>query len=175
MKQAMINYMKKPKSDEVYTPSYAVDPILKYLKPNSKILCPFDTETSNYVKELTKAGHAVIFSHINGATNYKDFFSYTKNELKNIDYIVSNPPFSSKDKVLEKLYELNIPFAMLLPLTSLEGVKRHFLFAEHGVELLIFDKRINFLAEKKSNWFNTSYFCWNVLPRKIIFEKLLKT
>ena len=31
-------------SDEIYTPVYAVEPILKYLKPNSKILCPFSRQ-----------------------------------------------------------------------------------------------------------------------------------
>ena len=39
-------------NDEFYTPKYAVLPILKYLKSNSKILCPFDTEDSNFVKIL---------------------------------------------------------------------------------------------------------------------------
>ena len=33
-------------NDEFYTPYYAIEPLLKYLKPNSKILCPFDTEES---------------------------------------------------------------------------------------------------------------------------------
>ena len=31
------------KNDEYYTPAYAVYPIMKKLKPNSKIWCPFDT------------------------------------------------------------------------------------------------------------------------------------
>lgn len=48
------------------------------------------------------------------------------------------------------------------------------MFREKGIELLIFDKRINFLNQKKSNWFNTSWFCWNVLPDKLIFEELEK-
>ena len=41
-------------SDEVYTPAYAVKPLLKYLdrgnKPFYTIWCPFDTEESEYVK-----------------------------------------------------------------------------------------------------------------------------
>jgi len=47
--------------DEVYTPFYAVEPILKYLKPNSKIWCPFDTEDSEFVIQLKKSGHKVIY------------------------------------------------------------------------------------------------------------------
>ena len=33
-------------NDEFYTPLYAVKPIFKYVKPNSKIWCPFDTDKS---------------------------------------------------------------------------------------------------------------------------------
>lgn len=43
-------------NDEFYTPTYAIGPILKYLKPNSTIWCPFDTEQSNFVKELNGGG-----------------------------------------------------------------------------------------------------------------------
>ena len=39
-------------NDEFYTPEYAVFPILKYLKPESRILCPFDSDESNFVKLL---------------------------------------------------------------------------------------------------------------------------
>ena len=31
MKKAMIDYMKKEKNDELYTPEYAMFPLLKYL------------------------------------------------------------------------------------------------------------------------------------------------
>ena len=39
-------------NDEFYTPNYAIEPLLKYIKPNSVIWCPFDTEESNFVKML---------------------------------------------------------------------------------------------------------------------------
>ena len=41
-------------NDEFYTHEYAVLPILKYIKPNSKIWCPFDSNQSNFVKLLEK-------------------------------------------------------------------------------------------------------------------------
>lgn len=61
---------------------------------------------------------------------------------------------------------------MLLPLTALEGVFRNNLYKKYGLEILVLDKRINFLEQKKSNWFNTSYFCWNILPKQLIFKKI---
>ena len=47
-------------NDEYYTPNYAIEPILKYLKPNSIVWCPFDTVNSNFVK---------IYIYVNSRTN----------------------------------------------------------------------------------------------------------
>ena len=44
------------KNDEFFTPTYAIKPILKYIKPDTTIWCPFDTEQSNFVKELRRGG-----------------------------------------------------------------------------------------------------------------------
>ena len=79
-------------------------------------------------------------------------------------------------KFIKKCYEYNKPFALLLPLTSLEGINRGKMYRENGIELLVFDRRCNFIYNnvKKSNWFNTSWFCHNVLPNKLIFEELNK-
>jgi hypothetical protein len=159
--------------DEIYTPAYAVKVLLPYLKPNSKILCPFDMAHSEYVKVLSNAGHIVYYSHLELGGG-KDFLTYTKQEVDMFDYIISNPPFSVKDSVLTKLYELNKPFAMLLPISTLEGVYRSTLFQKHGLEVLVLDKRINFQGQKKGNWQNTSYFCSSILPKQLIFHTLDK-
>ena len=63
-------------SDEVYTPKYAIQPLIKYLKlfnTNAIIWCPFDMEYSNYVKVLSEEGFKVIHSHIDEG---KNFFFY---------------------------------------------------------------------------------------------------
>ncbi|MFO8133200.1 MAG: hypothetical protein R6U10_04620, partial [Thermoplasmatota archaeon] len=43
----------------------------------------------------------------------------------NYDCIVTNPPFSRKDEFLEQCYAYGKPFALLMPLTALEGMRRH--------------------------------------------------
>lgn len=157
-------------SDEVYTPSIAVKPIIKYIKPNSIIWCPFDTEESEFVKEISKAGFEVIFSHID---NGKNFFEY---EPQNYDVIISNPPFSIKDEILKRLNELNKPYAMLLPLPTLQGQKRFDYLL--NTQVLIFDKRINFFKDYKTKEiqkgisFASIYVCKNFLPKDLIFERL---
>jgi len=78
------------------------------------------------------------------------------------DCIVTNPPFSLKQEFLERCYFLGKPFALLLPLTTFETAKRQALFKEFGIEVIFFDKRINFetpnKVENSSSWFATAWF-----------------
>ena len=56
------------------------------------------------------------------------------------------------------------------------------MFRKNGIEVLVFDGRVQFMEnmvenygkKKSGNWFNTSWFCWNVLPKQLIFEELNK-
>lgn len=162
-------------SDEYYTPKEAVLPIIKYIdkgnKPSYTIWCPFDTEESEYVKCIRAAGHKVIASHID---DDKNFFYYEPDEW--YDYIISNPPFSLKDDVLKRLCELNKPFAVLLPLPTLQGQKRFEYLKD--CQALIFDKRVNFWQDKehtkmaKGVAFASIYICKDFLPNDLIFEKM---
>ena len=162
-----------PFKDENYTPFYAVEPLIKYL-PSTPITiwCPFDKEWSAYVVRLKEAGHKVIHSHID---NGQDFFTYHPSEP--YDMIISNPPFSKKDKILERVYALDKPFALLLPLVTLQGIKRYKYF-KNGIQILSFDKRINFHNEthfdepEKGSPFIPAYFCKDFLPKDLIFEEL---
>ena len=158
-------------SDEVYTPDYAVKPILKFLKPGSVIWCPFDTEDSEYVKIFKEAGYKVIYSHIDNGQN---FFEFEPKE--DYDVIISNPPFSIKDDILRRLNELDKPYAMLMPLPALQGQKR-FKYLK-GSQALIFDKRINYFKDYKTKEiqkgvsFASIYICKDFLPKDLIFEKI---
>jgi hypothetical protein len=174
MKQAMINYMKNGANDEIYTPPYAVEPILEFIPKDKIIWCPFDKKESQYVKLLQERGNKVIYSH---KDEFKNFFDY---EPEHYDIIISNPPFSIKDDVLERCYNLGKPFALLLPITTFEGIRRNKLYRKYGLQALILDKRVEFLAymdkknNKKNNYFNTSYFCWKLLPNDLVFKELGK-
>ena len=160
-------------SDEVFTPDYAVKPILKYIKPNSTVWCPFDKPDSEFVKQITGNNCSVIYSHIDYEGG--NFFEYAPADHQ-YDCIISNPPFSIKDDILKRLYELNKPYAMLLPLPSLQGQKRFDYIKD--CEALIFDKRINYFKDmetkeiQKGISFASIYLCRNFLPEKLIFEKL---
>ena len=51
-------------NDEFYTPIYAIQPILEFIKPNSTIWCPFDTDESLFIKTFKENNFNVINSHI---------------------------------------------------------------------------------------------------------------
>ena len=57
-------------NDEFYTPAYAIEPIMKYIKSNSTIWCPFDTEQSLFVKMFREAGHRVVATHLESGYNF---------------------------------------------------------------------------------------------------------
>ena len=173
---------RNSESDECLTPRCAVLPIVKYLKQKGfkKIWCPFDLEDSMYVRVLKSADFDVIYTHKNVSDG--DFF---KIEVPECDCIVSNPPFSKKDEILQRLYEIRKPFAILLPQNALQSNFRTGLFIKYGLEYLGFDKRIPFYTKAKgesdeqsysypkmSNHFASAYFCNGVLPEKMILENL---
>ena len=159
--------------DEVYTPFYAVEPILEFLPKDKIIWCPFDENWSDFVQLLKENGYKVINTNL---SNGQDFFKYEPQEW---DILVSNPPFSKKDEVLKRCYELGKPFMILLPIQSLQSEKRYKYLSE-GCELLCFDKRIdyhtnnNFKTYTKGNHFASIYFCRDVLPNQLVFRKLNK-
>lgn len=163
-------------NDEHYTPSYAILPLLKYLEPNCKIWCPFDTIESNYYKVLTEAGHTVICTHISTGG---DFF--TTQPPSGIDYIISNPPYSLKTEVFARLFDLNIPFAMLVGVVGVFESKTRFnLFKENNFEIMYFNKRVSFFKDfgtqkqQLNPPFSSVYISSGILPTKIIFETILK-
>lgn len=166
MKQAMVNYMQQEKNDELYTPQEAVYPILKYLDKTKIYWECTDFGESNITKILKENGFKVI------STN-KDTLNFIKDTADfEFDAIITNPPYSLKNEFLHKCYEYNKPFALLLPLTALEGKERGRLYREYGIQLLVLDKIINFMRTKRNVWFNTSWFTKDVLPKDLIFEKV---
>ena len=158
------------KNDECYTPAYGVTPILKYIPKNAKVWCPFDTEDSEFVKQISNT-HSVIRSHINDG---KDFLTY---EPFHWDVIVSNPPFTNKRKFFERALSFNKPFALIMTNTWLNDSAPKQLFRDKQLQLLMFDKRMEFIQRDGTVngkiTFSSSYYCWNFLPRDIIMESFL--
>ena len=167
-------------SDETYTPAYAIQPLVKYIKAYMQahtkleltIWCPFDLQSSKYVEVLSAIPNVkVIYTHIDTGEN---FFYYEPSEP--YDIIISNPPFSCKDDVLKRLFELGKPYAMLLPIPTLQGQTRFPYLKD--IQYLGFDKRINYYRDvtmtktQDGVSFGSCYICKNFLPKDLIIEEL---
>ncbi|MBE3139170.1 MAG: tRNA (adenine-N(6)-)-methyltransferase [Thermoplasmata archaeon] len=152
-------------NDECMTPDYGVVPILKYIPAGKVVWCPFDTEESNFVKLISRQNE-VIFTHIDMG---RDFYTYEPSQ--NWDIIVSNPPFTGKRKIFERALSFNKPFALIMANTFLNDSAPMQIFKDRDLQLLMFDKRIQYNDLNKIT-FSSSYFCWHFLPKQIIMEHL---
>ena len=153
-------------NDECYTPYYGVTPILKYIPKDAIVWCPFDTEESEFVKQIPNN----VYSHINTG---QDFFTYEPDKW---DVIVSNPPFTDKRKFFERALSFNKPFALIMTNAWLNDSAPKQLFKDKDLQLLMFDKRMKFNSpDGRPNdkiTFSSSYYFWNLLPKQIIMEEL---
>lgn len=154
---------KYQKNDEWYTNQETVDLVTDLLNPKGTICCPFDSEESYFVKKAKLIGDCIY-----GITDYLDKdYQY--------DYLMTNPPFSIKDKVIERVLQAGKPSALVLPITTLGGVKRHSLFAKYGYPAVyIPSKRINYYdhnwVKRESNYFHTIIMLFNTEKEGLIWE-----
>ena len=159
------------KNDEYFTPSCAVYPIMKYLKAGTTVWCPFDTKDSEYVRVLSRHGFNVIYGHIQTG---QDFF---QTDIPKCDYIVSNPPYSLKGKIIKRLYEIGKPFAMLVNFQGIFDSKERFqMFRENRVEMLWLSPRVNYMTENgvlpQRVPFQSGYLCSGICENQLEFEYL---
>lgn len=155
-------------SDDFYTPDWAIEILEPYIKKDWKIweCC---AGTGNIVR-FFKEREFDIFG-----TDLKTGEDFLVSNREDFGCIITNPPFSLKDKFLEKCYSYKKPFAMLLPLTALEGKFRQSLYRKHGVQVILFDKRVNYQGHNGDNgcWFPSCWICFNMeLPRDLNFVQV---
>lgn len=164
--------MKPPlmhgRPDDFQTPKQALIPLYKYLNPDWKIWEPA-CGNGNLVNGLQDNGFEVISSDINQGI---DFLQYTPDDEWNC--IITNPPFSLKNQFISRCYSLGKPWALLMPLTTFEGQKRQEMFSRFGIQVLFFNKRINFetpSGKGSGSWFMSAWFTWGLgLPPISFFQ-----
>lgn len=127
------------------------------------------------MKKFREAGFKVIATHI---ANGQDFFAM---DVPTCDYIISNPPYSAKGEVLEKLFNIGKPFAMLVGVVGLfESQHRFNLFKNHDFEIMYMNKRIAYFKSYEEQSpslnppFSSVYICSKILPKQIVFEEISK-
>ena len=154
-------------SDEWYTSQATVDKAIELLnpEPNSLVLCPFDSENSLFVKTLEGMEHSVIYG-------IDDFI---EGQFRLCDYIITNPPFSVKDKVIQKVYEYGVKAVLIMPIDALGGVKRHEMYREYGYPTVYVPaRRIAYYDEtgalRKGSSFHSVIMSFNQGKDELIWE-----
>lgn len=135
--------------------------------PSKKVLCPFDTEYSEFVLRFQET-YQVSYSHINAGNFQRDFFDYSVPELQTYDIIISNPPFSRKVEVFQRLLVAGKPFAMVMNMMALSYHSVSELFVGQPIQFLIPDKKISY--DGNYSMFASWYVCSKLLPKDIIFS-----
>lgn len=141
--------------DEYYTPKYIVEILLPYIRKKEfkTIWCPCDKEQSEYVQVFRKEGFNVIHSHIDDG---QDFLEYEP--MEDYDAIITNPPFSIKNKIFERCIELDKPFCLLMSATSIQSASFVKVISKaKDFNVMMFDKRISYSGDRPP--FPSWYFC----------------
>jgi hypothetical protein len=148
--------------DHWNTPSEVWQSIAPFIPKNKVIWEAFllNNTTSQSVDCLRQIGFTVIGDSM-------DFF---KNDCGEV--IVSNPPYSIKKKIFERLAVLGKPFMLVVPVSIL--TKQYLnCFDKAELQLIIPKKRIHFVKgmdETKRCWFDTVILCFRIgLDKDITF------
>ena len=159
---ANLSVGKKNKTgDNWYTPKSAFQDIAHLIPKNKTIYEPFfgDGMSGKYLTEL---GFTVHHENL-------DFFEPTPFTY---DIIVSNPPYTSKSRTFKRLRELDVPFMLLLPVSTItkQFVKKYFI---NQLQMVIPSRRIHFVRggeQSKSSWFDVVWLCYKMgFPRDITY------
>ena len=161
LRNGIINF----KNDDDYeTSKYIWEMLVPFIDKNHIIYEPFYCSglSKQYLNEL---------GYKNVIHNDEDF--YNNYDKYKYDIIVSNPPFSDKKKIFTKLKEIDKPFIMIVPVSTI--TKKFFTnnYKYDDITLLIPNKRLQF--SKKGNtlsrcWFDTLFLCYKMnLKKQIIF------
>ena len=153
---------KKDGCDDYFTPRQAWQEIGSYL-PKDKIIWEAfynkDSLSADYLREL---GCNVVSEDV-------DFFENNLGEI-----IISNPPYSFKPKIFSRLRELDKPFILICPVSTITKKLYQDYFAQR-CGLIIPKKRIHFIKhgiQTSRSWFDVVYICYQIKgvePREIIY------
>jgi hypothetical protein len=145
---SLINLLAKGRPDNFQTPEWPVLSLLSHIPPS------FDFQIGKKGILDPCCGEGQLVKSIN--TYFKTSIAFGQDVDQGVDFlnnnqtydnvscIITNPPYSIKDEFIARCYELKKPFALLMPLSALEGRKRQPLYQEHGMQLVLLPKRVNF-------------------------------
>lgn len=146
-------------SDECYTPVDQVSPLLKYLDKDKTYYEATSGISSSILDGFDGTDYSIVGS------GGRDFFTCGPDDV--YDGVITNPPYSIKDKFIEHCYSLKKPFALFLPVASFQGGKRGQMFMDYGMSALVYNNRVDFTG-KGAPHFGNAWFMWGIMPNNTI-------
>lgn len=138
--------------DEFYTPPDLWEKIT-HLIPRDKVIWEAFPGNGKSTTKLRELGFTVV------SNPGEDFFEHNHGDI-----VVSNPPYSKKQEVLQRLYDLDKPFILLLPAHSFFNQYME-KFDEH-MSLVTPRYRIQFESDyevkRRKCPYVSSFFCWKM-------------
>lgn len=154
--------------DHIVTPKYIVESIfdLINIKQFSSIWFPFDNYDSPFKLKADELGLNYKATHKFDSEEH-DFF--TTQPPKDCDLMISNPPFSLQNKILDRTFKLidNClikSFSLLLPLSTLATPFRSNLYERYKdkISIIVFKKRIKFEVYTQTFTQECCWICYNI-------------
>ena len=148
------------KHDDYMTPKYAWENIA-HLIPKDKIIWEAfygDGTSGTHLREL---GFNTIHEPI-------DFFD--DDTVPEYDILISNPPFSQSKNIMNRLYELDKPFILIMPSSKI-NTSYFRQWRDRNIQIVIPRKRIHFTKlvdgivpdnYKSSCNFDCFYYCYKI-------------
>jgi len=149
--------------DDYTTPKYVWKMLDGIIDKNAVIYDPYYNkgETKQYLTEL---GYKNVI-------HYKEDF-YTNHHKYTYDIILTNPPYSNKKKVFTALKQIDKPFIVIMPVSTITKKFTRDIFMDK-LQLLIPPKRMQFEKNGINNkrcWFDTLFLAYKMnLPKDITF------
>ena len=132
------------KTDDGYnTPPHCFEDIIDFI-PNRDKLVVYEPFILNNKYSTSKASLLSLgFKKVIGETTYDFFEMYNKLDY---DIIISNPPFSIKQKIFKIIKEINKPFILIVPVSII--TKKYFMDNfKDDFQIIIPKKRIQFIKD----------------------------
>lgn len=166
--------------DTFQTPKYAVDLLIPFIPKNIKWIWEPACGDGRIVQRLTEFGYGVYPSDIRKSSgwvnNHVHNFLLQDRPLSHYfsdhdEAIITNPPFSIKDKFIEKAFEYKVPFAMLI---NADYHAKHIEWVERGCEKIIPKSRIAFITPNVVKRVNagegSSYKNVDDIPSELLYK-----
>ena len=148
--------------DEYNTPKILWENVKEYLpasKTDNKIIWEAFYGNGESGKILSNLGCTVIQSNV-------DFFEDNSHIIDRCDMIVSNIPFSKKKEILTKLKEIDKPFMIIMPASTMFTQYLREIFGEKNeIQIIITKTRMHFEKNGKvlkRTSFDSCYFCYKM-------------